>query len=215
MDRREKSISKLSSLGLKAPNSSTLPIFLTDGFSVRPLDSVVDRAIAVYLTATYADVLLQQRCSRDEAFTFVNKFIQRYQADSLFSGREKAFFAISEPTTCQIGKFCWGWESLHFLLWALGFIGDVGLPTEPVALPKCSKVFNQNRFRQNLLDKASLQTVDEIGDLLDFVQCCEYVNKNSDDEEGKFDNGAVHGWKKAAQWLLIREGEELDWDRIP
>jgi hypothetical protein len=153
MTRREKSDRLLSAAGAKAPDASVLPVFDSDGASLRPLDSVVDRAIALYLTATYADVLLQQRCSRDESFAFANKFIQRYQAGPLFSGRERAFLAIAEPTTCQIGKFCWGWESLHFLLWAFGFIGDLGLPTEPVPPPKCSKVFNQNRLRQNVFER--------------------------------------------------------------
>jgi hypothetical protein len=166
----------------------------------------VHRAIAVYVTSTYADVLLQQNCPRDDAFAFANKFIQRYQAESLFSAQEKAFLESPSPAMYDVGQFCWGWEILHFLLWTLGFVDDIGVPKGQVAVPKCSRVFTRNRFKANLIAAAKLRTIEEVLDLLDVAQCCEFANREGD----LFNNGSVHGWIRAAKWLTSEAG----WDDV-
>jgi hypothetical protein len=206
MERRQKSAASLASFMPKVPDLSELPVASPEGLSLRSTEEVVHRAIAIYLTSTYADVLLQQNCPRDDAFAFANKFIQRYQAESLFSPQEKAFLESPSPAISQIGQFCWGWEILHFLLWALGFVDDIGVPKDPVAVPKCSRVFTRNRIQANLIAAAKLRTAEEVLDLLDVAQCCEFANR----EREVFSTGPVHGWMRAAKWLTSR----ADWDNV-
>jgi hypothetical protein len=77
--------------GFKAPDPSILSVASLDRVAVRQLDAVVDRALALSLMATCPDVSWQEKCSHNEAFAFVNKFIVCYRAGGLFTTREKKF----------------------------------------------------------------------------------------------------------------------------
>jgi hypothetical protein len=106
----------------------------------------------------------------------------------------------------EVGHFCWGWEILHFLLWALGFVDDIGVPKDPVAVPKCSRVFTRHRFQANLIAAAKLRTIERVLDLLDVAHCCEFANRDGE----VFNKGSVHGWMRAAKWLT----SDADWDDV-
>ena len=175
------------------------PLF--DVASLRSVEEIASRAMCLFCTATYADVLLQKKCSRDEAFAFANKCVARYEANELFSEAEKKFFADPNPSDELVGRHCWDWEPLNFLLWCLGFNPDIGLPTKACLAYTCARAFQKNRFRKNFLENSKL--VDSIGEMFKVLSVCLT-------EPSKFELGALDGWKKAATWMT----SQADWDEI-
>ena len=175
------------------------PLF--DVASLRSVEEIASRAMCLFCTATYADVLLQKNCSRDEAFAFANKCVVRYEANELFSENEKKFFADPNPSDELVGRHCWDWEPLNFLLWCLGFNQEIGLPTKACLAHTCARAFQKNRFRKNFLENSKL--VDSIGEMFKILSMCLA-------EPSKFECGALDGWKKAATWMT----SQADWDEI-
>jgi hypothetical protein len=206
MSRRARSLERLSSLNLDVPDLDTFPEADFTKFQLRPVDAIIERSISLFAVATYADILLQQKCPRDEALAFTNKFINRYGATPFFSPRETAFLAAPEPSADEVGFFCWSWECLHFLLWSLGFIESLGLPATPCSLPNCGKVFARNRFLPDVKAKAQPRPNDEIFDGIDVVHCCCRAKNQS-----CFESGVLNGWKRAAQWIA-NDGSPTEWD---
>lgn len=180
------------------------PLFNVE--KVRNVGDIVGRAIALYITATYADILLQKNCSRDEAFAFANKFITRYDANELFSPAEKQFMEATNPSDELIGKFCWGWEPLNFLLWVLNYIPSIGLPTAACSVAVCGRSFSRNRFRKNILENAKIRDQGELQQKLEILNLCLVARDKS-----KFESGVLDGWRKSALWITSPEQE---WDTI-
>lgn len=172
---------------------------------IRDVSDIVERAIALYITATYADILLQRNCTRDEAFAFANKFIVRYEANDFFSPAEKLFMEAQDPSEEMIGKFCWGWEPLNFLLWALNYIPSIGLPVEPCSVAVCGRAFSRDRFKKNIMENAHLREKSELEEKLRVLNLCLLAKDKS-----KFESGVLDGWRKSAKFVTSQE----DWDLI-
>lgn len=207
-ERRERSLNKLKQLDPHIPSDLEIP-YSQENSEIRQLEDVVHRAIALYCLATYADSLLQGNCTRDESFEFAEKFIKRYNADKYFTPKEKEFIEIKAPTRDKIGKFCWKWESLYAILYCIGFIPDIGLPTQPCMVPLCSKVFAKNRTEDAFLKASKLKSKDEILDFGDLIFCCNHAENKK-----HFESGVLGGWRDVAHWIIIKDGKQIDWDEL-
>jgi hypothetical protein len=206
MERRLRSLDRLAELQSKFPSLDEFPGLNFSRVELRSSDEILQRSVALFVVATYADIILQQNCPRSEALTFTNKFIARYSATPFLSQRETAFLATESPSQEDIGYFCWSWESLHLLLWCLGFIPELGLPVSPCSVPTCGKIFARHRFLQDLKGKATLRPNDEIFDAVDLIGCCIHAK-----DQSHFESGVLSGWNKAAQWIIL-DGSSSDWD---
>ena len=204
MEVREQTLNLLSSVGCKL--TKDVPTLNPKMYHVRNTEELVQRAISLYIIGTYADNLLQRNCTRNEARKFAQKFIDRYNSESFFSEKEKEFLDNETPNQNEIGFLCWRWESLYMLLWVLGFIGDVGLPTNPCDVFQCNRPFAKNRFTKNLMDASKMRGIDEIIKAKDMVNCC----IDSDNKE-MFDDGVLCGWNYMLEWIL---NQNKDWDTI-
>lgn len=207
-NRRNKTLEKLEDLNINIPSNLEIP-YLQEKSEIRQLEDIVHRAIALYCIATYADSLLQGNCTRDESLEFAEKFIKRYDASQYFTEKEKEFIDLKSPTQEEIGKFCWKWESLYALLYCLGFIEDIGLPTQPCMVPLCSKAFVRNRTTETFLKVSNLRSKDEILDFGDLVYCCNHAENKS-----YFESGVLGGWQDVANWIIIKEGNSIEWDNL-
>ena len=207
-ERRERTLQKLEDLNPHIPDDLEIP-YTQNNSEIRKFEDIAHRAIALYCLATYADSLLQGNCTRDESFEFAQKFIKRYNADQYFTTKEKEFIDLKSPTKDEIGAFCWKWESLFATLYCLGFIEDIGLPTQPCMIPLCSKAFVRNRTEEAFLKVAKLRSKDEILDFGDLIYCYNHA-----ENKGSFESGVLGGWGDVAHWIIIRDGKPIDWDEV-
>ncbi|OHT11168.1 hypothetical protein TRFO_01071 [Tritrichomonas foetus] len=207
-ERRQKSLKALESLNCDVPHDLEYH-FTQEETTIRPVEDIIHRASALYCLATYADSLLQGNCPRDEARSFAQKFISRYNADQYFTEKEKEFMENPAPTQEQVGQFCWQWESLYSMLYCLGFIDSLGLPTEACKVPLCSRAFARNRTTDALVKVVKIRPIEEILDFCDLIFCCFNARNKS-----SFENGVLCGWKKTADWITIVKGKEYDWDSL-
>lgn len=179
------------------------PQSMFDVQHLRSVEEIAQRAMCLFCTATYADVLLQKNCTRDEAFAFANKCVVRYEARELFTENEKRFFDDESPSDELVGKHCWDWEPLNFILWCLGFKPEIGLPNQPCSVPTCARAFARNRFRKNFVE--SSRVVDTVEDMFKVLSVCLDAKNQS-----KFECGVLDGWRKAAKWMT----SDANWDEI-
>lgn len=167
----------------------------------RGCEEIVQRAIALYIIGTYADNLLQHSSARDDARKFAQKFINRYGADRFFSAMERAFLECERPAQADVGFMCWRWESLHLLLWALGFIDEIGLPTQPCDVFVCNRPFARHRTTDAFAAAARMRSADEIAQKMEQIAA----------DSVACDEGVLSGWRSALTWIL---DVESDWDAI-
>lgn len=206
MERREKTLQILNDFWLEFPGEVPL---LSSNVELRPVDEMVHRAISLFIIATYSDVLLQGNCPRDEARTFADKFINRFQAQPFFTTNEINYLDDKEPTKEQIGFHCWRWESLFILLWILGFTETKGIPVEPCSPGKCQSVFSRNRTTEAVVKAVKLRTKEEILDEEDLLFMI-----NSAKRKCAFERGVLLEWIHVIDWAFIRDNQKKEWDNI-
>ena len=207
-ERRQKSLNALSSLNCNIPSDLSFH-FIDSETEIREIDDIVYRSISLFCLATYADSLLQGNCSRDEARAFAEKFISRYNIYDHFTAKEKEFVDMKEPTNDVIGKFCWMWEALYSMLYCLGFVDVLGLPTEACKVSLCSRVFGKNRTTDAVLKAAKLRSKEQILDFADLIFCC-----NNAANKSQFESGVLGGWRNTADWITIINGKAIDWNDL-
>jgi hypothetical protein len=153
LERKAQSEARLKSAGVKV--SATLPVIDTEKEAkIRTRDAVIERAIALMITATKAEGLEQPLVDQDR---------KRFGADTFFSPQEKAFIADANPSPRDKAKFGWRYECLGVMLWALGFDAKLGPPNKIVDAGHIVKIV-QDRGPQKLRDDAKLRTAKELLD---------------------------------------------------
>ena len=181
---------------LEIPKPEKIENKFAESKEMRPIDVVAKRATALYLIATFAEGVVQRNCPFSESQKFIQKMIGKFGAKEYFTKEENNFLENETLCDTEVGVFCWRWESLHFILWACGFIPELGLPTEPGMQFQCAKVFNKNRTTEAFVKAAKPLPIEKI---IEAANQLEYV---ASIKEAKVDLGVLTEWRKAAFWLL-------------
>ena len=182
--------------GVQIPKPEKIEEHYTKDRHLKPVEEVAKRATALYLMATYSEGLIQRNCPHEESRKFIQKFITKFGAEDYFTEKERGFLDYEDPTDCEIGIYCWRWESLHFILWAFGFIEDLGLPDQPCQQFACTKVFNRNRTVEAFVKASKVRPID---DIIEVSNALEYISTVKD---AKVDVGVLTEWRIASYWLL-------------
>ncbi|RZK30452.1 MAG: DUF4272 domain-containing protein, partial [Hymenobacter sp.] len=80
--------------------------------TIRTKDEVVDRALALYYIGLKSEGMDQAN---------LDNINQEYNLHQKFSDSEQAYIKTATPTAQQTADANWRYESLHVMLWALGF----------------------------------------------------------------------------------------------
>jgi hypothetical protein len=181
---------------LEIPKPEKIENKFAEAKEVRPIEEVAKRATALYLIATFAEGVVQRNCPFEESQKFIQKMIGKFAAHDYFTEKEKEFLENETLCDTEVGVFCWRWESLRFMLWAFGFIQELGLPNEPGMQFQCAKVFNNHRTVEAFVKAAKPLPLEKI---VEAANQLEYVASNKD---AAVDLGVLTEWRKAAYWLL-------------
>jgi hypothetical protein len=120
LDRKARSIARLTREGI--PTMANLPWQPRDPANVQPPEAIARRASVLALLAVYAEPDGMSRPTLDK------QLCDRALLPDL-TPKERAFLDSPAPTDADRGPFTWHYESVHVLLWALGYVKSLAMPT--------------------------------------------------------------------------------------
>lgn len=203
--RKQRSEARLQSLGI--PFLPSLPIVRGDDeILLYAPGEVARRAVALTTVAVRGEGLEQ------------DKAVEILRGAGMWdsaSPQEQAFLQDPDPDEQRMITFCWRYEALWVLLWALGLV-ELGLPTA-ICDPAVAVGLVLDTGPQELVAQAKLRPLPEILDELDFTYRCHWacVNARLHGQEAPagLDPGVVYERHYALNWLTC--GDEYTWDNVP
>lgn len=178
----------------KNPNS--LFVETDDKVNIRTQDEVVDRALALCYIGLKSEGLEQER---------LDKMDKDFNISAKLTPNEKAYATAKQPTEQQKIDANWRYESLHVLLWALGYIDTLSYPDKMCNVADDVKIIyelKEKGFRQ----KAKLRTKKEILDQADLILrlnwACVSARVKNEPAPGGLDKSVVFERHHTLNWLI-------------
>jgi hypothetical protein len=205
LTRKERSIAILKSEGV--PLIEHLPVIEIEAESLRrSAEEVATRAMALCVVAVKGEGLEQP---------IVEKLVQNFELAAAFTPKEMAFIKNLQPPQQDRIQFSWRYESYWVLLWALGFVDQLGRPDSVCDVGKAVTILQENG-RGGFLQKATLRPQNEIVDAADLIYRYHWAVRNAllkgQKPPAGLHAGAVMERHYALNWLVGYMGQE--WDNI-
>jgi len=186
----------------KNPNS--LFVETDEKVNIRTQDEVVDRALALCYIGLKSEGLEQKHLDQmDKDFGISEKL----------SPTEKAYATSNQPTEQQKVDANWRYESLHVLLWALGYIDTLSYPDKMCNVADDVKIIyelKEKGFRQ----KAKLRSKKEILDQADLILrldwACVSARVKNETAPGGLDKSVVFERHHTLNWLINYMNQSWD-----
>jgi hypothetical protein len=187
-------------------NSNSLFVDSDTSVTIRTKDEVVDRALALCYIGLKSEGLEQK---------FLDKMDKDYNVSSKLSLDEKLYATSKAPTQQQKVDANWRYESLHVMLWALGFIDSLRYPDQMCDVASDVKIIHdltEGQFRS----KAKLRTKSEILDQADLILrlnwACVSARIANETAPGELDASVVYERHYSLNWLIRHLDQE--WDKV-
>lgn len=187
-------------------NPNALFVAPEDSVTLRTKDEVVDRALALCYIGLKSEGLEQAH---------LDKMARDYRIVDKLTASEKAYANAKAPTEQQKVDANWRYESLHIMLWALGFIDTLSYPDQLCNVANDVK-FIIGQTEQQFREKARLRTKKEILDQADLVLrldwACVSARLENKPAPGRLDKSVVYERHYSLNWLI--RYLEQDWDNV-
>lgn len=157
--RKARSMARLRREGVAVMEH--LPWIECDPGTINGVEEVARRVMVLTLLAVYAEHDGMPRGTAEE-------FIDARGVRRDLTGREAAFLAKVNPTMEERGPFTWQYESVHALLWAMGYVKDFGGPTTFCKAAGVSSIVAP-RSLEALIGEARMRPAGEIFDRCDLA----------------------------------------------
>lgn len=188
----------------KNPNS--LFVETDDKVTIRTKDEIVDRALALCYLGLKSEELEQ---------VHLDKMDKEFNIKAKLTEEEKLYANNKKPTEQQKIDANWRYESLHVLLWSIGYIDKLSYPGEMCNVADDVKIIyelKEKKFRQN----AKLRTKKEILDQADLIlrlnwACVSARVKNEQAPSG-LNSSVVYERHYSLNWLIKFMNQE--WDKV-
>lgn len=203
LERKGRSEARLKTEGVKI--NATLPVIDTEAEAkIRTKDAIVERTIALMITAVKGEGLEQEYVDRDR---------KRFGADAFFSPEEKKFVADLHPSSADKAKFGWRYECLGVMLWALGFHPELEKPDKIVDAGRLVKLV-MDKGPTKLREEAKVRSAKELLDEADLIYrydwACVDARMNGKKAAGGIDCEIVVERHRALNWLVGYQGQAWD-----
>ena len=186
-------------------NPNALFVDPEDKVAIRTQDEVVNRALALCYIGLKSEGLEQKH---------LDKFDKDFGISSKLSPVEKAFATAQQPTEQQKIDASWRYESLHVMLWALGFIDSLTYPNQMCNVADDVKIISS--LKEQFKQKAKLRTKKEILDQADLILrlnwACVSASENDQVAPGGLDRGVVFERHHSLNWLISYLNQP--WDEV-
>ena len=205
IERKARSEARMRQHGI--PVIDSLPPSEADEESqIRPPWEVARRASALVTVAARAEGLEQQRALQ---------FLQAWGLWEAASPREQAFLMNPQPPEAERIQFLWRYECLWVMLWALGHVETLGLPTAVCDVRHAVKTVTGTPT-DVFIGKSRLRPESEILEEADFIYRCRWVvnesQLNNEPAPAGMDPGVVIERHIALKWLRCFHSE--NWDDV-
>lgn len=187
-------------------NPNSLFVDPEDSVAIRTKDEVVDRALALCYIGLKSEGLEQRH---------LDMMDKNFNISSKLTDREKDYATAAQPTEQQRIDANWRYESLHVMLWALGFIDTLSYPSQMCDVGADVKIIHdltEEQFRQ----KAKLRSKKEILDQADLILrldwACVNARVKNAPAPGNLDGSVVFERHHSLNWLI--NYMDQDWDNV-
>src|SRR5262249_11091535 len=82
---------------------------------------------------------------------------------------EKMFLRNENPAPEECQRLVWRLESMWVLMWALGYIGELGWPSDMCDVPKLIGLVNEHEDEPAFVTSAQLRSIPELLDAQDLI----------------------------------------------
>jgi hypothetical protein len=199
--RRSKNTAFIKLAGL--PTMDELPVVEDEAkLEPRPKEEIASRCLATEICALKGE-------SDDQKL--IASIVARWHADSLFSPKERAFVDDAMPTEQALADFAWGYEHVHVLLWALGYLRELKAPNAIADVPKETVIVRDEGT--NLARDAKPRPLSEILDAADLyyrLHWAEIELRQAGKKSDKVNGEIIQERHKALNWLIRYMGQAWD-----
>ena len=204
-DRKAKSIA-FCELN-KIPTIKHLPCIDSESFAkIRTKEEIVNRALALCYLGLKSEGLEKEGLTRFDSI---------YNVRPHFSPDELAYVNSKGPTQQQIINANWRYESLHVLLWSLGFINELKFPDEMCNVGNDVRII-YNLTREEFFEGAKLKSIQEILDANDLIYRLHWASTdariNNKKMPAKMDGSVIYERHYVLNWLI--HYMDADWDDV-
>ena len=187
-------------------NPNSLFVDAEEKVTIRTKEEVVDRALSLCYIGLKSEGLGQKQ---------LDKMDKDFQITPKLTNNENAYATAKQPTEQQKIDANWRYESLHVMLWALGFIDTLSYPDQMCNVANDVKIIHDltdQQFRQ----KAKLRSKKEILDQADLILrldwACVNARMNNESAPGNLDKSVVYERHYSLNWLI--NYMQQDWDNV-
>lgn len=205
LDRRARSNVRLEAEGV--PVLASLPV-IEDAADVVPRsrEEIAWRAMALLVVAVKGEGLEQP---------VIEQLVAEYGLQPHFTPAERAFIADPAPSEHARVQFAWRYEAAWTLLWALGYVEELGKPTGICDVPRAVR-FLQERGPQRFIADAKPRPIDAILDEADLIYRYHWAvvdaRVNGRPAPASLEPGVTQERHYALNWLVGYMDQ--DWDDI-
>ena len=183
-----------------------LPVIENEEARLRPTQDVAYRTLALLAVALKGEGREQQS---------VEKLIERYGLTSYFTPEETVFIRSAAPSQRDRCQFSWRYEAASVLLWALGYLEELGKPSAICDVPKAVRMM-RDRTTAQFLAGAQLRSVEQILDEVDLIYRYHWAvvdaRINNKQCPAGLEPGVVQERHYALNWLIGYMNQ--DWDDV-
>jgi hypothetical protein len=187
-------------------NPNSLFVESENTVEIRTKHAVVDRALALSYLGLKSEGIEE---------SYLNEFAVKYTIAMKFTPEELAFASSSEPTQQQMVDANWQYESLHVMLWTLGYIDSLGDASQICNVATDMQIIHE-RTEQEFRDGVQMRSAAEILDNADLILrlnwACVNARVNNKSAPGGLDGSVVYERHYSLNWL-IRKGNQA-WDDV-
>jgi hypothetical protein len=192
----------------RVPILASLPTIETADECVRrPVEEIARRLMALMLVSAKGKGVPAET---------IDDLIVRYGMRGHFSPEEQAY--IENPSASERDRiqFSWRCEAAWPLLWALGYVENLGRPSQTWDGDLAEEVVDSRSF-QEVCDDALLRSMDTILDEADLIYRYHWAVRDAQiagaDAPAGLNAGVVVERHRALNWL-IGYGDNAEWDDV-
>lgn len=173
---------------------------------LRTKDEVVDRALALLYLGLKSEGLEKENLDKlDEVFGISSKL----------SPTEKEYATAANPTEQQQVNANWRYESLHVLLWSLGYIEQLVYPDQMCNVAHDVKIpyeLGAAKFREQAVLRSKAEILDQADLILRFHWACVNARVNQEPAPGGLNPSIIYERHYSLNWLIKYMNQ--DWDDV-
>jgi hypothetical protein len=197
LERRTRSNERLAAESVVVP--ADLPVIPDSAAAkIRTKEQVVQRAIAVCLTAIKAERMDMEK---------IADLVKYYKAKKFLTPEETEFIENAASSNEEQNRYLWRYEGLAVLMWALGYTDSLGRPDTAVEVKQIVGPLSQRTLEQFTAD-AKLRSPAEILDETDLIFRYQWAvndaRKHGKSAPAGLDRGIVQQRLDMLNWLVGR-----------